>query len=147
MAIRPLVILPDPSLKQRSEPVTAVDAGVEILVKDMLDTMYDAPGIGLAAVQIGVARRVVTIDLSKEDEPKSPLVFINPEIIWESEEMKAWNEGCLSIPEYYEDVERPDQVRVSFMDMSGKAQELEVDRKSTRLNSSHSTLSRMPSSA
>jgi peptide deformylase len=127
MAIRPLVILPDPLLKARSEPVGAVDAGIRTLVADMFDTMYDAPGIGLAAVQIGVAKRVVTMDLAGKDEEKAPMVFLNPEIIWESEEMKPWNEGCLSIPEYYEDVERPDRVRVRYMDMDGKTVEIEAE--------------------
>lgn len=127
MAIRSLIILPDPLLKQRSHPVKTVDAGVKTLVRDMLDTMYDAPGIGLAAIQIGVALRVVTIDLAREGEPKTPLVLINPAILWSSEETKPWNEGCLSIPEYYEDVERPDCIRVSFMDGEGKVQEMEAD--------------------
>ncbi len=127
MTIRPLVILPDPLLKQRSEPVATVDAGIKALAADMLDTMYDAPGIGLAAVQIGVAKRVVTIDLAKEGEPKAPMVLINPEVTWTSEETKPWNEGCLSIPEYYEDVERPDKIRVRFMDLDGKQQEIEAD--------------------
>jgi peptide deformylase len=127
MAIRPLIILPDPLLKQRSEPVKLVDAGVKALIRDMLDTMYDAPGIGLAAIQIGVPLRVVTIDLAREDEPKKPLVLVNPEILWASEETKPWNEGCLSIPEYYEDVERPDRIRVRFLDGEGKPQEIEAD--------------------
>ena len=127
MAIRPLVILPHPLLKQRSEPVAVVDAGVKTLIKDMLDTMYDAPGIGLAAVQIGVALRVVTIDLAREDEPKAPLAMVNPEILWASDETKPWNEGCLSIPEYYEDVERPDRIRVAFQDAAGIAREIEAD--------------------
>ena len=127
MAIRPLVILPDPLLKGRSEPVTVVDGGIRDLVADMFDTMYDAPGIGLAAVQIGVAKRVVTMDLAGKDEEKAPMIFLNPEIVWKSEEMKPWNEGCLSIPEYYEDVERPDRVRVRYMDMDGKTVEIEAD--------------------
>jgi peptide deformylase len=127
MAIRPLVILPDPLLKARSEPVVTVDASIRALVADMFDTMYDAPGIGLAAVQIGVAKRVVTMDLAGKDEEKAPMVFLNPEIIWESEELKPWNEGCLSIPEYYEDVERPDRVRVRYMDMDGKTVEIEAE--------------------
>jgi peptide deformylase len=127
MAIRPLVILPDPLLKLASEPVTHVDDGLKALVADMFDTMYDAPGIGLAAIQIGVAKRVVTMDLAGKDEEKAPMVFLNPEIIWTSEEKKPWNEGCLSIPEYYEDVERPDRVRVRFMNMKGETQEVEAD--------------------
>ena len=127
MAIKPLVILPDPRLKQMSEPVSTVTPDIRALAADMLDTMYDAPGIGLAAIQIGVAKRVVTIDLAKQDEERSPIVFLNPEITWESEEMALYEEGCLSIPEYYEEVERPAVVKVRYMDLDGKTQEVEVD--------------------
>ncbi|MCX7327945.1 MAG: peptide deformylase [Hyphomicrobiales bacterium] len=127
MAIKPLVILPDPQLKRVSEPVTTVTPDIRALAADMLDTMYDAPGIGLAAIQIGVAKRVVTIDLAKQDEERSPIVFLNPEITWESEEMALYEEGCLSIPEYYEEVERPAVVKVRYMDLDGKTQEVEVD--------------------
>lgn len=127
MAIKPLVILPDPQLKRVSEPVIAVTPDIRALAADMLDTMYDAPGIGLAAIQIGVAKRVVTIDLAKQDEERSPIVFLNPEITWESEEMALYEEGCLSIPEYYEEVERPAVVKVRYMDLDGKTQEVEVD--------------------
>jgi peptide deformylase len=127
MAIKPLVILPDPRLKQMSEPVSAVTPDIRTLAADMLDTMYDAPGIGLAAIQIGVAKRVVTIDLAKQDDERSPIVFLNPEITWESEEMALYEEGCLSIPEYYEEVERPAVVKVRYMDLEGKMQEIEVD--------------------
>jgi peptide deformylase len=127
MAIRPLVILPDPQLKQVSQPVSAITPDIRRLADDMLDTMYDAPGIGLAAIQIGVPQRVVTIDLAKQDEPKRPLVFINPEITWTSDERGIYEEGCLSIPEYYEEVERPASVRVRFMDLDGAPQEIEAD--------------------
>jgi len=127
MAIKPLVILPDPQLKRVSEPVTAVTQDIRALAADMLDTMYDAPGIGLAAIQIGVAKRVVTIDLAKQDEVRSPIVFLNPEITWESEEMALYEEGCLSIPEYYEEVERPAVVKVRYMDLDGKTREIEAD--------------------
>ncbi len=127
MAIKPLVILPDPRLKQMSEPVSTVTPDIRALAADMLDTMYDAPGIGLAAIQIGVAKRVVTIDLAKQDEERKPIVFLNPEITWESEELGIYEEGCLSIPEYYEEVERPAVVKVRYMDLEGKMQEIEVD--------------------
>jgi peptide deformylase len=126
MAIKPLVILPDPRLKQVSEPVGVVTPNIRALAADMLDTMYDAPGIGLAAIQIGVAKRVVTIDLAKQDEDKNPIVFLNPEITWESDELGIYEEGCLSIPEYYEEVERPAVVKVRYMDLDGKAQEIEA---------------------
>lgn len=134
MAIRPLVILPDAQLRLVSKPVEAVTPEIRALVADMFETMYDAPGIGLAAIQIGVPLRVVTIDLSKpeakegeEPEPRKPQVFINPEIIWSSEEFSAYEEGCLSIPEYYEEVERPAEVKVRFMDLDGKTQEIAAD--------------------
>jgi peptide deformylase len=134
MAIRPLVILPDAQLRLVSKPVEAVTSEVRTLVEDMFETMYDAPGIGLAAIQIGVPLRVVTIDLSKpeakegeEPEPRKPQVFINPQVTWSSEEFSAYEEGCLSIPEYYEEVERPAQVKVRYMDLDGRTQEVAAD--------------------
>lgn len=127
MAIRPIVILPDPKLKLVSEPVAEVTPEIRQLAADMLDTMYDAPGIGIAAIQIGVAKRVVTIDLAKQDEEKRPIVFINPEIVAESEEIGVYEEGCLSIPEFYEEVERPAAVKVRYIDLDGKAREMEAD--------------------
>jgi len=93
----------------------------------MFETMYKAPGVGLAAIQIGVAQRIVTVDTAKKDEPKQPQVFINPEIVWTSEEKNTYEEGCLSIPEYYEEVERPSEVKVRFMDLQGKAQEVAAE--------------------
>src|SRR5690242_4128022 len=110
MALREIIILPDKRLRLVSDPVKTVDAEVRALVDDMFETMYEAPGVGLAAIQIGVARRVVTVDTAKKDDPKDPRVFINPEIIWSSDEKGTYEEGCLSIPEFYEEVERPAQV-------------------------------------
>ncbi len=127
MAIRPLVILPDAVLRQVSSPIEAITPEIETLAADMLETMYDAPGIGLAAIQIGVAKRLVTIDLAKQEEEKSPIVFVNPEITWSSEEMNTHEEGCLSIPEYYEEVDRPARVRVRYLDLGGKQQEIEAE--------------------
>ncbi len=127
MTIRPLVILPDPRLKLVSEPVGPITDEIRTLVADMLETMYDAPGVGLAAIQIGVAKRVVTIDTSKEEGVREPRVFIDPEIVWASEEKRVYDEGCLSIPEYYSEVERPDRVRVKFRDLDGKEQEIAAD--------------------
>ena len=124
MALRDIIILPDKRLRAKSEPVKAVDAEVRALVDDMFETMYKAPGVGLAAIQVGVPRRVVTVDTAKKDEPKNPQVFINPEIVWSSEEKNTYEEGCLSIPEYYEEVERPSEVKVRFMDLDGKTQEV-----------------------
>jgi peptide deformylase len=148
MAIRPLVILPDAQLRLVSTPVEDITPEIRTLVADMFATMYDAPGIGLAAIQIGVARRVVTLDVAKraadatddgeadEDaeaqekrdaQPRNPMVFINPEITWSSEETNVHEEGCLSIPEYYEEVERPAAIKVRYMDLDGATHEIEAD--------------------
>ncbi|MBY0259865.1 peptide deformylase [Methylobacterium sp. J-078] len=127
MTIRPLVILPDTRLRLASEPVGPVTDEIRTLAADMLETMYDAPGVGLAAIQIGVAKRVVTIDTSKDENDRHPQVFLNPEIVWASEEKRVYDEGCLSIPEFYGEVERPDRVRVRFRDLAGVEQEIEAD--------------------
>ena len=126
MALRDILILPDKRLRQVSEPVKKIDAGIRTLVEDMFETMYEAPGIGLAAIQIGEPKRVITMDLAKKEEPKNPQVFINPEILWTSEDKAIYEEGCLSIPEYYSDVERPAQVKVKYVDLQGKPHELEA---------------------
>ena len=127
MAIRDILIIPDKRLRAKSEPVNATDAEVRALVDDMFATMYAAPGIGLAAIQIGVPTRVVTMDLAGKEEPPQPQVFINPEIVGSSAEKSVYEEGCLSIPEYYEEVERPQAVRVKYLDLDGKPQEIEAD--------------------
>jgi peptide deformylase len=127
MALRKILCLPDPQLRLISAPVTAVDKSTRQLADDMLETMYDAPGIGLAAIQIGVAQRMVVIDLAKKDEPKEPIVLINPEVIKASDEVSVYEEGCLSIPDYYEEVERPTRITFRFMDLNGKTAELEAD--------------------
>jgi peptide deformylase len=133
MTKRPLVILPDARLRQISAPVETFNADVRQLADDMLATMYDAPGIGLAAIQIGVPVRCVVMDLTRPDEngkmPEqlNPMVFLNPQIVWSSPELRVYEEGCLSIPEYYEEVERPDKVRVVYQDIEGKKQEVEAD--------------------
>ncbi|MBP1851318.1 peptide deformylase [Rhizobium halophytocola] len=122
MTIKPLIILPDPVLRQVSKPVERVDSELLSLANDMLETMYDAPGIGLAAIQIGVPRRMLVIDVAKEDEPKQPVVFINPEIVASSDDLSTYEEGCLSIPDYYAEVERPASVTVKSLDRDGKEQ-------------------------
>ena len=127
MAVRGIIILPDKRLRLISKPVAKIDAATKKLVEDMFDTMYDAPGIGLAAIQIGEAKRIITMDLAKKDEEKAPRVFINPEIVATSEEKATYEEGCLSIPEFYEEVERPAQVRVKYLDLDGKEQQLEAN--------------------
>jgi peptide deformylase len=127
MALRDILVLPDKRLRLVSESVKKLDREVERLVADMFETMYEAPGIGLAAIQIAVPKRVIVMDLAKKDEPPDPRVVINPEIVWQSDAKKAHEEGCLSIPEYYEAVERPAQVRVKYLDRKGKEQEIDAD--------------------
>ncbi|HZD91586.1 MAG TPA: peptide deformylase [Pseudolabrys sp.] len=127
MAKRDILILPDPTLRLTSEPVTAIDNSLRALIDDMFETMYDAPGIGLAAIQIGVPKRIVTMDLAKKDEEKEPQVFINPEVTWSSGDLAIYEEGCLSIPDYYAEVERPAKVKVKYMDADGKSHEIEAD--------------------
>ena len=127
MPTRPIICLPDPRLKLVSEPVAQVDDEVRALLDDMLETMYDAPGVGLAAIQIAVPRRVVVIDVAGKDDPPAPLFLVNPEITWASEELNVHEEGCLSIPDSYEDVTRPARVRARFLDRDGQQREIEAD--------------------
>jgi peptide deformylase len=127
MAVRDILILPDKRLRLVSKPVAKVDSATRKLIDDMFETMYAAPGIGLAAIQVGEPRRVVTLDLAKKDEPKNPQVVINPEILWSSEERGTYEEGCLSIPELYEEVERPAQVKVRFTDLAGTVHEVDAN--------------------
>ncbi|MFN3658737.1 MAG: peptide deformylase [Pseudolabrys sp.] len=127
MAKRDILIIPDKRLRLPSDYVKSIDKSVRALVDDMFETMYAAPGIGLAAIQIGVAQRVVTMDLAKKDDPPAPQVFINPLITWASDEKSTYDEGCLSIPEYYEEVERPAKVKVKYLDIDGKEHEIEAD--------------------
>lgn len=127
MTIKPLIILPDPLLRQVSAPVERVDAELEQFIDDMLETMYEAPGIGLAAIQVGVPRRLLVIDLAKEGEEPAPLVFINPEILKSSDERSVYEEGCLSIPDYYAEVERPAAITVKSLGRDGKEQLTEAD--------------------
>ncbi len=126
MAPREIITLPDKRLRLKSEPVKRIDASIRKLVDDLFETMYDAPGIGLAAIQIGVAKRIVTMDLSRKEEEHKPQVFINPEVIWTSEEKSKYEEGCLSIPDFYEEVERPAQVKVKYLDLEGHEHEIEA---------------------
>jgi peptide deformylase len=126
MAVREIIKLPDKRLRLKSEPVKQIDASIRKLVDDMFETMYKAPGIGLAAIQIGIPKRVITLDLSKKEQDHAPRVFINPEITWHSEERGKFEEGCLSIPEYYEEVERPTAVKVRYLDLAGKKHEIDA---------------------
>jgi len=125
-----IITLPDRKLRARSAPVERVDDEVRRFLDDMLETMYEAPGIGLAAVQVGLPRRMVTIDVAKREDENAdpnPLFLINPEILWRSDERAVHEEGCLSIPEYYAEVERPASVRVRYLDRDGNLQEIEAD--------------------
>lgn len=127
MALRTILTVPDALLKQVSQPVETVDDELRALMDDMLETMYAAPGIGLAAIQIGVPKRIIVMDLAKEDEPKQPRYFVNPEITWRSDELFVYQEGCLSVPEIYDDVERPARVRLSYLGYDGNRVEEEAE--------------------
>jgi peptide deformylase len=120
MAVRPILVLPDPRLRAVADPVDNIDESVKKLARDMLETMYAAPGIGLAATQIGEMKRVVVMDLAKEGEPAAPIVMVNPEILKVSDEVVTTEEGCLSIPELYYDVDRAAEVTVRYTDLEGK---------------------------
>jgi peptide deformylase len=131
MALREIIILPDKQLRLVSKPIETVTSEIRKLADDMFETMYDAPGIGLAAIQIAQPLRLITMDLAKKDESgetkREPRVFINPEILARSEELSVYEEGCLSIPEYYEEVERPAKVRVRYTDLDGKVHEEDAE--------------------
>jgi peptide deformylase len=127
MAILPIITLPDPLLRKEALPVERIDKELLRLAEDMLATMYDAPGIGLAAPQVGVSRRLIVMDPSRDEEPKTPLIMINPEILDRSEEMRTHEEGCLSIPEFTADVDRPAVTRVAYLDEEGRPQELTLE--------------------
>ena len=132
MAIREIVEVPDPRLRQISSPVEEVTDEVRELVSDMFETMYAAPGIGLAAIQVGVSKRILVIDLQEPEEEggepvRDPRVFINPEILWHSDDEVPYTEGCLSVPEQYAEVMRPDRIRATWRDVDGNAHEEEID--------------------
>jgi peptide deformylase len=127
MAQLDIIIAPDPRLKTRCTPIGPITAAVKQLAQDMLETMYVAPGIGLAAPQVGVMQRLVVLDVAGRDERPAPLVLVNPEIIWASDECGIYKEGCLSIPEAYADVQRPLQVRVRHIDLEGRRREFDAD--------------------
>lgn len=127
MSIRSILIHPDPRLRKICAPVETVDAATRRLAGDMLETMYDAPGVGLAAPQIGVLTRLFVMDCAAKDQPREPMVLINPEITWASDELNTYDEGCLSIPEQYEDVTRPAVVRMRYLDLEGEMQERAFD--------------------
>ena len=124
MAVRPIITAPDKRLKARSEPVAVVDDAVRTLLDDMLETMYAADGLGLAAIQVGEARRCIVADVHPADEPPAPLKLVNPVVVWRSDEQEVREEGCLSFPDHYAEVERPASVTVAYQDETGTVQEL-----------------------
>jgi peptide deformylase len=127
MTIRPILTAPDPRLKAVSEPVARVDDETRKLADDLLETMYAADGIGLAAVQVGVPKRMLVMDIAQQQGSREPMVFINPKIVWASEEMAKFEVGCLSVPEIWDDVDRPAKIRAEYQDRDGKLQTLEAD--------------------
>jgi peptide deformylase len=127
MALRDIIILPDKRLRSVSKPVVAIGDDIRTLVADMFETMYEAPGIGLAAIQVGIPSRVIVMNLSKREAEAEPRVFINPEITWSSEEKSLYEEGCLSIPDVHEDVERPARVKIRYLDLEGKPHEEDAE--------------------
>ena len=127
MAVLPIIVAPDPRLKQVAKPVSKVDAEVRRLMDDMLETMYKAPGIGLAAPQVGKLLRVIVVDIAREDEKPQPLRMGNPELISVSDEDAVYNEGCLSLPEHYADVTRPAAIKVRYIDHENEIRELAAD--------------------
>ena len=124
MAQRPIITLPDPKLRLVSKKIERVDDDLRRLIDDMIETMHEAPGVGLAAIQVAESIRLLVIDTAKKEEAPDPQVFINPEILWSSEERSTYEEGCLSIPEYYAEVERPASVRARALDREGKSREV-----------------------
>ncbi len=127
MAIRKILTEPDPFLRQKSKKVEKVDNEIKLLMNDMLETMYDAPGIGLAAIQVGIPLRVIVIDLSKEGQKKEPMYFVNPEIITKSDQDATYEEGCLSVPNQFAEIDRPDKCQVNFLDYNGNAKIIKAE--------------------
>lgn len=124
MALLPIITAPDPRLKLKAKPVTKLDDKLRKLMDDMLETMYLAPGIGLAAPQVGVAKRILVVDVAKEGEKPNPLKIANPELLWQSDELLTVNEGCLSLPEHYADVSRPAEIKLRYLDYQNEIREL-----------------------
>lgn len=127
MARLSIIVAPDPRLKLKSKPVKTVDDRVRALMDDMLETMYSAPGVGLSAVQAGVPERIIVIDVAKDPDPPAPVRLVNPEIIWQADEIALAEEGCLSLPEYYADVERPAAVEVRYVDENGEIRTIKAE--------------------
>ena len=127
MTVRKILTEPNPFLRQKSKPVDKVDDSVRELMDDMLETMYKAPGIGLAAIQIGMPKRIIVLDISKNPEKKEPMYFVNPEIVSSSKNDATYEEGCLSVPGQFAEIDRPDRCQVKYLDYNGKAKELKAE--------------------
>ena len=127
MSILSIIIAPDARLKIKSEPVERVDDDLRKLMDDMIETMHDAPGVGISAIQVGVAKRVIVIDIARADEPSAPLRLVNPEIVWASDEQVMAEEGCLSLPDQFVELRRPGEVKLRHLDADGVEQEIETD--------------------
>ena len=127
MTLRQILTEPNKILREKSQPVEKVDSDLQKLMDDMLETMYAAPGIGLAAIQIGIPKRVIVMDLSKKDEPKKPMYFVNPEIIRKSDNNSTYEEGCLSVPGQFAEIDRPDKCHIKYLDYHGKPKEIKAD--------------------
>ncbi|TDI61628.1 MAG: peptide deformylase [Alphaproteobacteria bacterium] len=127
MAIRQIITAPDPFLKRVSKPVAEVTDDLRVLMDDLLETMYDAPGIGLAAIQVGEPVEAIVLDIARDEDDPYPRYFVNPEITWASEELATYEEGCLSVPEFTADVDRPAEIKLNFLDYDGNKQEIHAD--------------------
>lgn len=127
MAILDILTAPDPVLKKKADPVEEITDEIRTLLDDMLETMYDAPGVGLAAPQVGVLKRVIVVDVAGDDEDPAPMKMINPEVVWSSDETDLYEEGCLSVPESFSEVERPERVRIKYQDETGELCEIDAD--------------------
>ena len=127
MAVKKILSIPDPILREKSIPVKKVDKDIKNLMDDMIETMYNSPGIGLAAIQIGIPKRVIVMDISKDKDKKNPMFFINPKIIWKSKVLSTYEEGCLSIPNQFAEVQRPDKCHFKYLDYNGKEKEIKAE--------------------
>ena len=127
MTVRKILTIPDTTLRKKSTKIEKVNKDIKRLMDDMLETMYEAPGIGLAAIQIGIPKRIVVMDLSKDPEKKNPMYFVNPEIVWKSDLKSTYEEGCLSIPDQFAKVDRPEKCNIKFLDYDGNPKELKAE--------------------
>jgi len=127
MSVKKILTEPDPFLRKKSEPVDKVDDSIRQIMDDMLETMYDAPGIGLAAIQIGIPKRIIVLDISKDSKKKEPMYFVNPEKIFASDDQSTYEEGCLSVPGQFAEIDRPDKCHIKYLDYNGNPKELKAE--------------------